>query len=549
MASSNVADISTVEDNPWLELDVELVTQNMANDTDPTDTIAGIGAGADEKLDILQPMNDLAIDNPTNEETSIDDKSLLIKSIENGKSFDGLNSSSSTGEASINRLAEVDQNETMTEIPLKPSEAATDDLSSEVAVQNESSITGKSSFPIVDKYDKILSPSIEQQSSIVSDLTDNDPVSLVSKVNKVAIDENEDVEDIKESMISKESQADSDVPHDLSILKEFAEDVLKDNKDVLKDNEDVLKGGDGDVLEDVLEEGDEDLLEEGYTNELKDDNDLSDSDSFDDFDDFEQANHDEESEDFDNFDDFTTNNNEKYDDATFADSKLFHAYLTKKLNEVFPDIQEIDERITGDILGERSSQIFGEISRVPRLKPQNWLKLKIRHNLLLNLGIPINLDEVNVEAERNLNATTIKRARRKSNLQPEDINWENFEIPDFKGLKLTPEQRIQHLNDTNEKLSQIETDILNNTSKQFLTDTHNEELVDNKLAQLQHHFDELLELSSLWNNQLEELQKNFEIYESVVQSTIGYSQKLRRDEILEDMKKLSKSKQKKKLRI
>jgi len=228
---------------------------------------------------------------------------------------------------------------------------------------------------------------------------------------------------------------------------------------------------------------------------------------------------------------------------------MFGQNLSKAMGTVFSQIPPKDNWDSTILLSDRSQQVYTEISRIPKLKPPNWVKLKIRHNLLLILGIPINLDDLNdgrldqhIEIDMNKDET-----HRKLDLQPEDIDWNGFNLPKFEDLKISKDQKALLLQATNEILSRIETDNMNNSSKSFLE--HNDERVDEKLKEFQNNYNELIQLGSLWNDQLRELQKDFEIYESVVQSTIGYSQKLKRDEIFEDLKKLSKSKQKKKVRL
>lgn len=81
---------------------------------------------------------------------------------------------------------------------------------------------------------------------------------------------------------------------------------------------------------------------------------------------------------------------------------------------------------------------------------------------------------------------------------------------------------------------------MENTSRQFLHDVKLDDVLDAKLTQLSNNHQELLKLSSIWQHQLHELRKDYEIYEQVVQSCIGYSQKLRREEILENLKKMRK---------
>jgi len=304
------------------------------------------------------------------------------------------------------------------------------------------------------------------------------------------------------------------------------------------------------ITEDRHEEDNKDDFDD--FNQANDDND-------DDFDDFNQAKDDEDEDDFGDFDNFNSQQqpqpqfNEadlvRFDEVVLSNDEMFGQNLSKAMGTVFSQIPPKDNWDSTILLSDRSQQVYTEISRIPKLKPPNWVKLKIRHNLLLILGIPINLDDLNdgrldqhIEIDMNKDET-----HRKLDLQPEDIDWNGFNLPKFEDLKISKDQKALLLQATNEILSRIETDNMNNSSKSFLE--HNDERVDEKLKEFQNNYNELIQLGSLWNDQLRELQKDFEIYESVVQSTIGYSQKLKRDEIFEDLKKLSKSKQKKKVRL
>ena len=205
---------------------------------------------------------------------------------------------------------------------------------------------------------------------------------------------------------------------------------------------------------------------------------------------------------------------------------------------------------------------------MPYLHPPNWIRLDIRHNLLIKLGIPINLDELNANTvsanptigntnPNAINANTNEehdtnlsnhlsipqqqqqRSRKKS-ISEQDINWSNFTIPQFDSLQLTNEQLHNILTQTNETISKCEFDLMENTSLKFLTNVKLDDVINDKLKQLQLNYQELLKLSSVWQHQLSEVRKDYEIYEQVVQSCIGYSQKLRREEILENLKKMKK---------
>jgi hypothetical protein len=290
-------------------------------------------------------------------------------------------------------------------------------------------------------------------------------------------------------------------------------------------------------------------------------NQANDDNNDDEFDDFNQANDDvDDDEDFGDFDNFTPQkpspqlNEEdivRFDELVISNEKLFGQNLSKALGTVFSQIPLKDTWDSTVLLSERSQQVYTEISRIPKLRPPNWVKLKIRHNLLLILGIPINLDDLNDERGRLDHHIELDSKKdenhKKLDLQPEDMDWEGFDIPKVEDLKMSEQQKSQLLLVTNEILSRIETDNMNNSSKSFLE--NNDERVDEKLEEFQDNYKDLTQLASLWNDKLRELQKDFEMYESVVQSTIGYSQKLKREEIFDDLKKLSKSKQKKKVRL
>ena len=74
-------------------------------------------------------------------------------------------------------------------------------------------------------------------------------------------------------------------------------------------------------------------------------------------------------------------------------------------------------------------------------------------------------------------------------------------------------------------------------SRQFLNEA-SEEAVNMKLQQYRHNHTKLLELMSVWIHRLECLRDDIETYEMVVQSMIGYSQRLKRDEIQARINKL-----------
>lgn len=237
----------------------------------------------------------------------------------------------------------------------------------------------------------------------------------------------------------------------------------------------------------------------------------------------------------------------QFTDDTFADSEKFHQLFDQVIGSIFSDVTDDiapEDPITQkELLNERSNQIFQELSSTPHLHPPNWTQLKIRHNLLINLGIPINLDEFQLAPERASISVESSSHTRKKSINESDINWEGLVIPKLKDLQIEKEEKEDLLKNTLEILSAIETENLNHSSRQFLElNKENGEILDNKLTLLLENYEKLMKLSSLWQDQLDDVKKNFEIYESVVQNLIGYSQRLKRDEIFENLKKVKSSK-------
>ncbi|ODV69364.1 hypothetical protein HYPBUDRAFT_95491, partial [Hyphopichia burtonii NRRL Y-1933] len=235
----------------------------------------------------------------------------------------------------------------------------------------------------------------------------------------------------------------------------------------------------------------------------------------------------------------------KFDEEIFQNPQEFDKKLEMIMDQTFSNTpHDQGKKEDQQLLDERSKQIFEELSNIPHLQPPNWIKLKIRHNLLIKLGVPINLDELNAKEEQS--RLQVKQHTRKKSINEDDINWQDFNIIDYKDLQLSTEVKNEIISNTNETLSRFENEILNHSTKQYLQNT-NLDIIDDKLNEMNQIYDELIKISSVWLNQLAESKSNFEVYESVVQNLIGYSQRLKREEILQDLNKVkSKSKSKRK---
>ncbi|KAI5909781.1 hypothetical protein K4G61_g3469 [Candida parapsilosis] len=443
----------------------------------------------------------------------------------------------------------------------------------------------------LDKMDTSSTPVVEAntEAKLNEDVTDHDkPISISESTdtwNKVETHESDNKTE-KENGKTSDSLADTTEAK----LEEGTANAIEFQNNVIHSTIDELKG-----------EATTELSSNNASQLYNEDND---DDGFDDFDEFAAAEpntHKEEGHEFDDFGDFdefetvneeTTiqrsqpNTDPAFPDSCFSNKIEFESRLSKLLSKLFitnegsataratstssfesPTDTTVDKP-TESLLNDRSRTIYKQISTMPYLHPPNWIRSDIRHNLLIKLGIPINLDELNANnpgittttsmhqgtntslntihsstdtnPQNHLSVPSQPQRSRKKSISEQDINWSDFTIPEFDSLKLTNDQLHQILSSTNGTISKIEYDLMENTSRQFLHDVKSDDVLDAKLTQLSNNHQELLKLSSIWQHQLHELRKDYEIYEQVVQSCIGYSQKLRREEILENLKKMRK---------
>lgn len=209
----------------------------------------------------------------------------------------------------------------------------------------------------------------------------------------------------------------------------------------------------------------------------------------------------------------------------------FDESLAAVLGGFIPNASMLADEKSLPILNEDGHEYLAKLSKMPHLNPPNWTKLKLRHELLIKLGVPINLDELDT-------STMHKRLhQRKLSISEHDINWDGFVIPNIEELHISGEVKEARRQNTSAALSEVEQNLLSNTSQMFLENSSVENL-DAKLLQLLENYKTLLELSSIWQDQMRELKHSQEVYESVVQNIVGYNQKLQRQEIMDNLKKM-----------
>lgn len=235
------------------------------------------------------------------------------------------------------------------------------------------------------------------------------------------------------------------------------------------------------------------------------------------------------------------NQNSTFSSAVFQSESLINQRVEETLDKIFTITEQQSHQENGELLSDNAKEQFSSLSKIPHLLPPNWLRLNIRHKLLVNLGIPIDLDELEKGGVAQMSHPTTHQ--RKKSISEHDIDWTGFNVPSIETLSLDGEKKKHLLTQTNSILDDIEEFNLQNTSKLFLESSADEAL-EEKLSKMRENYKHLLELSAVWQDQIRELKNSQEMYELVVQNMVGYSQRLRRQEILDNLsrKKLKKGK-------
>lgn len=233
--------------------------------------------------------------------------------------------------------------------------------------------------------------------------------------------------------------------------------------------------------------------------------------------------------------------NAAFSSAVFQSESLINQRVEETLDKIFTITEQQSHQENGELLNDDAREQFNSLSKVPHLLPPNWLRLNIRHKLLVILGIPIDLDEL--EKGNVAQVSHPPTQQRKKSVSEHDIDWAGFNVPSIETLNLDGEKKKHLLTQTNSILDHIEEFNLQNTSKLFLENSADEAL-EEKLGKMRENYKHLLELSAVWQDQIRELKNSQEMYELVVQNMVGYSQRLRRKEILDNLsrKKLKKGK-------
>ncbi|KAG7890705.1 hypothetical protein KL936_001989 [Ogataea polymorpha] len=185
----------------------------------------------------------------------------------------------------------------------------------------------------------------------------------------------------------------------------------------------------------------------------------------------------------------------------------------------------------GDLkLNQRCQDVYERLTLPPmNLQQVNWKRSLLRRQLLLSLGIPIDLDEVLPSGSKT----------RKSKL------YDSNALAGLKNNELSQlEERIAKL-----EIDKIEKDKILESSAAVLESVHQKVQpesfyrtaaqrgeLESKARELESVRDELLKIACSLNLRLEELKQDNEIYSMYVENLVGNTQKRRREEKKGDRK-------------
>lgn len=209
-------------------------------------------------------------------------------------------------------------------------------------------------------------------------------------------------------------------------------------------------------------------------------------------------------------------------------------HITELVDDIFkripPEGDENDKNNKNDNINFRLDQRATKIYDQLIMEEQNdqhiiWKKSMIFKQLMLNLDIPIEKTTQNstslTKSKHNNNNTEFHDLYEFQRAVKEDSDLEKIikQVPDFQtlGIEKNSDEFIKKISDT--------TDILSNAQHQI---DNIEGEKEQNLIKLVNTKKELLELLSLWDEKIEDLRVDNELFSSYVENLIGNTQKFRR---------------------
>ncbi|ODV83192.1 hypothetical protein CANARDRAFT_100360 [[Candida] arabinofermentans NRRL YB-2248] len=185
-----------------------------------------------------------------------------------------------------------------------------------------------------------------------------------------------------------------------------------------------------------------------------------------------------------------------------------------------------DTQVDKFTLDERSESIYSRMIQEPHaLRQINWKRSLIRRNLLLNLHIPIDLDEIlpPVDKSRFSNIYDGRTIKEISKSREADLLQL---IPKFEKLNIDDSLKEKTIEGTNERINEIYSKVQPLSYYEFLA--NDKETLSTKLEELKLMKEELIRLASCWSKNLEDIKLDNGLFSSYVENLVGNTQKKRR---------------------
>ncbi|VEU23188.1 DEKNAAC104310 [Brettanomyces naardenensis] len=207
-----------------------------------------------------------------------------------------------------------------------------------------------------------------------------------------------------------------------------------------------------------------------------------------------------------------------------------HAELIQELVDRMMKSLTVSEKTAANSsqieLNERCKDLYYRLVEQPaNLQQINWKQSFIRRQLLLNLQIPINLDEVSPSKEGHSSVSNIYGDQDGLQLIEAEVLRQ---VQPFESLKIDEEGRKKVLKETGLRIEELYSQLQPFSYYKGVARSNEEELGEH-LGRLAGVKEELLKILACWDKELEEDRKDNEVFSGYVENLVGNTQKMRRE--------------------
>ncbi|CDK26769.1 unnamed protein product [Kuraishia capsulata CBS 1993] len=191
------------------------------------------------------------------------------------------------------------------------------------------------------------------------------------------------------------------------------------------------------------------------------------------------------------------------------------------MSEIFNESRTDFDSKAKSVIGDRCRTLLDRLVQHPKLIKPNWRKSLVRRQLFLELGIPIDLDEIlNPSTER-----TITNIYGESELSSGKFDRVHSMLKDL-DLSVTMESGLKLEERTYQAVDETE---MNLQTRFFFEESHITEAdLSAKIESMKSHKSQLLILCKEWMNRRESVKSDNAIFESYIENMVANTQRFRR---------------------